>query len=197
MKLSNGLIAAALLAVAVPVSAQTLGELAKKEQERRKSVPPAAKTYTNDDLNKLPPAAGEGVVVMRGTESPKAEAAAKAGDPAKPGDNAKPTEIKPDGAPAAESAKDEKYWRNRISAVKEDIRRNEAFRSALQTQINSLSADFAGRDDPAQRAKIADDRQKALAELARLTMDIDKANKLIADIEEEARRAGVPPGWIR
>ena len=48
-----------------------------------------------------------------------------------------------------------------------------------------------------QRAKIADDRQKALAELARLTLDIDKANKQIADIEEEARKAGVPPGWIR
>ena len=49
----------------------------------------------------------------------------------------------------------------------------------------------------AQRAKIADDRQKALAELSRLTLDIDKANKQIADIEEEARKAGVPPGWLR
>ena len=30
-----------------------------------------------------------------------------------------------------------------------------------------------------------------------LSEDIDEGAKLIADIEEEARRAGVPPGWIR
>jgi hypothetical protein len=183
MKLSNGLIAAALLALAVPVSAQTLGELAKKEAERRKTVPTAAKTYTNEDLKKLPPAAGEG--------------AAKPADAAKAAEALKPTVVKPDGAPAGEAAKDEKYWRDRMTAVREDIRRNEAFKSALQTQINALSTDFANRDDPAQRAKIADDRQKALAELARLSLDIDKANKLIGEIEEEARKAGVPPGWIR
>ena len=195
MKLSNGLIAAVLLALAVPVSAQTLGELAKKEAERRKTVPTAAKTYTNEDLKKLPPAAGEGAV--KPADPAKAAEAVKALDPAKPGDKTKPTEIKPEAKPAGEAVKDEKYWRDRITAVREDIRRNEAFRSALQSQVNALSTDFANRDDPAQRAKIADDRQKALAEMARLTLDIDKATKQIADIEEEARRAGVPPGWIR
>jgi hypothetical protein len=194
MKLSNGLIAAALLALAVPVSAQTLGEIAKREAERRKAAPPAAKTYTNEDLKKLPPAAGEGAV--KPADPAKAAEALKTLEAAKPPE-AKPTEIKPDASPSAGEKKDEKYWRDRISAVREDIRRNEAFKSALQTQINALSADFAGRDDPAQRAKIADDRQKALAELARLTLDIDKANKAIADIEEEARKAGVPPGWLR
>ena len=189
MKLPHGLIAAALLALAVPVGAQTLGEIAKREAERRRTVPPAAKTYTNEDLKKLPPAAGEGAV--KPADPAKAAEALKALDPAKP------MVLKPDPAVPAEPAKDEKYWRDRITAVREDIRRNEAFRSALQTQINALSTDFANRDDPAQRAKIADDRQKALAELARLTLDIDKANKAITDIEEEARRAGVPPGWIR
>jgi hypothetical protein len=44
---------------------------------------------------------------------------------------------------------------------------------------------------------VADDRQKALAELERLTTDIDNNKKAIADIEEDARRAGVPAGWIR
>src|SRR5436190_9110175 len=195
MKLSNGLIAFALVALAVPVGAQSLGELAKKEAERRKTVPTAAKTYTNEDLKKLPPAAGEGTAPP--VDPAKAAEALKALDPSKPADKTKPTEIKPENTPAADAAKDEKYWRDRITAVREDIRRNEAFRSALQTQINALSTDFANRDDPAQRAKIADDRQKALAEMARLALDIDKANKLIADIEEEARKAGVPPGWIR
>jgi SMC interacting uncharacterized protein involved in chromosome segregation len=84
-----------------------------------------------------------------------------------------------------------------VGQIKEDLRRNEAFASALQTQINSLTGDFAARDDPFQRAKLADDRQKALGELDRVKSEIEKGKKAIVDIEEEARRAGVPPGWLR
>jgi hypothetical protein len=188
MKLSNGLLAGVLLTIAVPVSAQSLGDLAKKEAERRKASPPAAKTYTNEDLKKLPPMSDSGTKAVAPT---KVEEAAKPGDPAKPGD------AKADASKAGEPAKDEKYWRGRITAAREEIRRNEMFRDALQTRINSLSADFAGRDDPFQRAQIADDRQKAIAELARVTSEIEKTNKAITEIEEEARRAGVPPGWLR
>ena len=58
MKFCSGLLAGVLLTTAVSASAQSLGDLAKKEQERKKATPPAAKTYTNDDLKKLPPAPG-------------------------------------------------------------------------------------------------------------------------------------------
>src|SRR4051812_20773613 len=123
MKLSNGLIAAALLALAVPASAQTLGEVAKKEAERRKAAPTAAKTYTNEDLKKLPPAPGDAAA----PDSAKSAEALKALDPSKAGDKTKPTAVKPDEAPAGDGPKDEKYWRDRITAVREDIRRNESF----------------------------------------------------------------------
>ncbi|MBP1634146.1 MAG: hypothetical protein H6Q10_720 [Acidobacteria bacterium] len=46
------------LAVAVLVSgvarAQSLGEVAKKEEERRKTVKSSGKVYTNDDLRRYP-----------------------------------------------------------------------------------------------------------------------------------------------
>jgi hypothetical protein len=184
MKLSKTLLAAALL-IAVPASAQSLGDLAKREQARKKATPNAKKTYTNDDLKQLPPPSG--------TPGKPADEGAK---PA--ADKAEPQKVAPaDEKKAAEPAKDEGYWRGRITAAREDIRRNEAFREALQSRINGLTADFAARDDPYQRAKVADDRQKALAEMARVSEDIEKAKKLIGDIEEEARRAGVPPGWLR
>jgi hypothetical protein len=187
MKLSSGLVAGVLLTVAVPVCAQTLGDIAKREAERRKASPPAAKTYTNEDLKKLPPAPEPGAKAVE-------KAPAKAGDAAKADDAAKPGDAKADaGAPA----KDEKYWRGRITAANEEIRRNEMFRDALQSRINALSADFAGRDDPYQRATIADDRQKALAELARVNEEIEKSKKLLGEIAEEGRRAGIPPGWLR
>jgi hypothetical protein len=71
------------------------------------------------------------------------------------------------------------------------------FAEALQTRINSLSADFVNRDDPAQQAVIARDRQRSLGELDRLKKAIEDGRKAIAGLEEEARRAGVPPGWLR
>ena len=75
--------------------------------------------------------------------------------------------------------------------------RNQMFADSLQTRINSLTTDFVNRDDPAQRAKIETDRKAALAELERVKKDIDAQNKAIAAIEEEARRAGAPAGWLR
>jgi hypothetical protein len=180
MKFLSGLVVGALLTAAVPVGAQSLGDLAKKEAERRKAAPPAAKSYTNEDLKALPP-----VTPMAGQESTKVE------------ENAKPAPAKGETVKDGEPAKDEKYWRGRVTAAREEIRRNEMFRDALQTRINALSADFSARDDPFQRAQIADDRQKAIAEMARVTSEIEKSTKTIADIEEEARKAGVPPGWLR
>jgi hypothetical protein len=190
MKLFGGLLAGVLLITAVPASAQTLGELARREQERRKKAPAATKTYTNEDLKKLPP--GPGSATDPAVKPADAKDAAKPAGTGQPGDPAKVDATKP-----PEPAKDEAYWRARIDAARENLRSNESFHEALQVQINALSADFAARDDPYQRAKVADDRQKKLAEQARVAQEIDKAKKQIAEIEDEARRAGVPPGWIR
>jgi len=184
---STAVLAGVLVTFSVPLAAQSLGEIARKEAERKKATPAAKKTYTNDDLKQTPPPSG--------TPATKPGDAAAPADAGKPAAKAEPEKV--DSTKPAEPAKDEGYWRGRITAAREDVRRNEAFKEALQSRVNGLTADFTARDDPYQRAKIADDRQKALAEMARLTEDIDKGNKAIADIEEEARRAGVPPGWIR
>ena len=41
------------------------------------------------------------------------------------------------------------------------------------------------------------DRQKALTELDRVKKEIQQHTKALADLQEEARKAGVPPGWLR
>lgn len=196
MKLSSGLAVAGalLLASAVAVQAQSLGDLAAKEAARRKEATPAKKTYTNDDSKKV-----EGDEAKSTSDKPASAPGPDAKDP-------KATKDAADGKPAAapeaskadaDSAKTESSWRGRITTAREDVRRNQAFAEALQSRINALAAEFSSRDDPAQRAQIADDRQKALAELTRVQTDISNSTKAIADIEEEARRAGVPPGWLR
>jgi hypothetical protein len=191
MKVSRGLIAVAMLTLAVPVCAQSLGELAKKEQERRKATPPAAKVYTNDDLKKIY------VPETKDTKDSKDAKDTKEPDAQPPADATDPNAPDAKDAKDAKPPMDEAAWRGRMSAARESVRQGEMFRDALQSRINGLTADFTARDDPNQRAQIADERQKALAELARVNTDLEKAKKLITDIEEEARRANVPAGWIR
>lgn len=193
MKVSRGLIAVAMVTLAVPVCAQSLGELAKKEQERRKATPAPTKVYTNDDLKKITVPGGPSTDASAKPADKNSKADAAKGDAAKDdtkGDAAK--DAKP-----AEPATDEATWRAKMAAARESVRSGEMFRDALQSRINGLTADFTARDDPYQRAQIADERQKALAELARVNTDLEKAKKAITDIEEEARRANVPAGWIR
>jgi hypothetical protein len=159
-----------------------LGEVARKEQERRKTVKKASdKVLTNKDL---PPAAAR--------PAPTAPAPGT-GAPA----DTTGQENKPPATTAKDEEKEEAWWRQRITQAREGLRRSEVFLEALQTRVNVLSADFVNRDDPVQRARIGEDRQKALAEMERVQAEIASFKKQIEDIEEEARKAGIPPGWLR
>ncbi len=154
----------------------SLVELARQEEARKKALKVPSKVYTDKDVQRPasePPSAFSALPppVLPAPEKPAAQ--------------------------KTEPEKDEAWWKARIEQVREELRRNEAFAEALQSRINALTGDFVNRDDPYQRARVADDRQKALAELDRVKGDIERSRKQIADIEEEARQAGVPPGWIR
>lgn len=178
-----GLCALGSLLLAASVAAQTqppLAEVARKEAERRGRVKSSGKVYTNEDLRKGPPLT---------TGAPELK-------PQTPASDAGPRTPQPQPAPP-DPTKEEKYWRDRITAARTALERNQVFLDALQSRVNALTADFTARDDPAQRAVIGIERQRALVEMDRVKADIQRITQEIADIEEEARRAGVPPGWLR
>jgi hypothetical protein len=68
---------------------------------------------------------------------------------------------------------------------------------AMQNRVDALLTDWTNRDDPAQKAKLFEARQVALAELDRLKKDIIADTRTIEAIQEDARKQGVPAGWIR
>jgi hypothetical protein len=182
--------ACACLSGAIAV-AQTpsLAEVARREQERRKVTGPPVKVLTNDDLPAVTsPAPGQAAAPATAPEPAAAPAASS--PPAAGPQSAATGEEK-------EKEKDEAYWRGRIGEARASLQRNEVLAEALQSRVNALSTDFVNRDDPYQRARIGDDRLKALAELERVQAEVASLKQEIADIEEEARRAGVPPGWLR
>jgi hypothetical protein len=202
-----------VLATTPGLSAQ-LGSVAKKEAERRKTAP-SGKVYTNDNLSPAP--APSSAPATSGSDA--APAASSSSDTDKSATDKsstdksatdKSTTEKPaadttdKAAPAkqvsadpAERKKEEAEWRERIKNEREALDRAKSYADALQIKINSLNTDFVNRDDPVQRAAIAAERDKSLAEMERLKKEIAEHTKKIATIQQDARRAGAPPGWVR
>jgi hypothetical protein len=170
--------ATAVFALTGVAAAQSLGDVAKQEAARRKAVATAGKVYTNDSLRPEPSAAAPAVPA----------AAPAASTPDKPADKREASQ---------DQKKDEAYWKQRIAAERTALSRAQLFAESLQSRINALTNDFSARDDPFQRNQIGQDRQKAMAELDRVRKEIADHTKAITDIQEEARKAGVPAGWVR
>jgi hypothetical protein len=143
----------ALGMASVPLAGQTLAEVAKKEEERRKNVKSTGKTYTNKDLGSLPPGAPPAPPPAQAPGAAATDASA-AKDAEKPGEK--------------EPVKDQAYWSGRMKELQTQVQRDQTYVDALQTRVNSLATDFVNRDDPAQRGVLASERQKALGELDRL-----------------------------
>lgn len=184
------------LAVASPVAASAqvsstvpLAEVAKKEEARRKTAKKATRVITNANLGagevNLPP---KGMPSFAGSSN-ATPSNTSPGSPTIPGGKTEPID------PAAK--KDQAYWQGRIAAAREQVRQTTLFADSLQTRINSLRTDFVNRDNRVEREKIQQDLNTALAELERLKKELDKHQKAITAIEDEARRAGVPAGWLR
>jgi hypothetical protein len=101
------------------------------------------------------------------------------------------------GEQAKDPAKDEQWWRARMNNAKAAIERDNLLIDALQSRINALQADVVNIDDPVQQGKARQNLGKALGELDLMKQKRDTDTKAIAAIQDEARRASVPPGWIR
>lgn len=183
----RSMVAVLVLAGAASASAQSLADVARQEEARRKAVSGAGKVYTNDALQPAPPPSpGSVPPATPAPATPDASATP-------PADGSKPA------APAAPGAtpKTEAEWKKRIADEREALSRAQIFAEALQSRINVLSADFVNVDDPARRDVVAAERQKALAELDRVKGEIAAHQKEITNIQTEARKAGVPAGWVR
>ena len=178
-----------LLAMATPLAAQSLAAVARAEEARRKAVKGQAKVYTNETLRGAdgsePPAPPQPAAPAATPPAASAEKPA-----ATPGS-------KPAAPRASEPAKDEKYWRDRLAGARDALARSQNFADALQSQINALYTEFVNMDDPIQRSLIEKKRLAAIAEQDRVKADVVKQTKAVADIEDEARRANVPAGWLR
>jgi hypothetical protein len=91
-----------------------------------------------------------------------------------------PAGVAPSGSPSP-GARDEAYWRARMKDAREKA-------AALGKQVDEL--------ERITRQNLGATSRRA-AELAKAREELVAAERAIADIEEEGRRAGALPGWFR
>ena len=183
------------------VLAQSLGDAARQEGQRRQGIKSSGKVITNKDLPTPPPVSAVPSALPASPAGSTGDA--KATSPDKSGDKAGGDAAtggagdKPKKDEEAGMVKDQKYWKDRMKRLQDELEHNRTFAEALQSPINGLTTDFTNRDDPKQREVIGRERQRSIEELDRAKKAIADGTRAIADLEEEARRAGVPAGWLR
>jgi len=188
----------AVLAVgvcAIGVQAQSLADVAKKTAEQRakkeadekkvdaegvndRKPSSEAKVYSNKDLKEVPS------VTIAGSSKPSA-----------------PIIVEDEQARQADyktvAKKDEAYWKDRMQGLTAAMETDELHLAAMVSRVKSLEANFDGSGSISQRAVLRREYEEALTEATRLKAVVLADRRNTARAEEEARRANVPPGWLR
>jgi len=188
MKAAAGvLLACFLLSGLSPVfgkGAIDLVALKKQEEERRKKISKSKQSITDANINKISGGSKPYGFVQMESESPPAE-----------------TEEAIPGAPGAGAPADEKkqpeYWRRqqaeleaRIAELKDGIQNQ-------QLELNKLWSDFYVKNVPAEQNAIKLQISQVTNQLEQKKLFLSQAQTQLEDFIENARKAGVPPGWLR
>src|SRR5713101_3824215 len=158
-----------MLSTAGLTSPQTLGEVARRERERRElEGKKSKKVYTNDNFPSVAPTAME-APNPRPLAADSKEPSAKAGE-----------------------AELEKQWRRRFAETHARLRQAEL--DAWQTRIKTVFVGGGGISGLTSGAAVPVQMQvREFVETAELRL----ARKALDDLEEQLRHAGLPPGWGR
>lgn len=175
-----------LLVLLVPAvaGAQGLGDAAKKAQAQRKQTQQQgskARTYTEDELRALPPIANAGDdAEASDASSPAVENGSAAGGSGRdPGERLR--------------KQDEQMWRSRVATANQRLA---AAQKAYQTLSGmTLVPGYVYVDQNGRTVIHSVEQLQAMT--ARAKANLDAAQKALDDLLEQARRANVPPGWLR
>jgi hypothetical protein len=174
----------ALAGGAAHLQAQSLGEVAKREAERRGTAPDARKVYTNGDLTPdftVPAAPVPEPAVATSDKTPSSEgstpqAAAAAAD-------------QPPGESKPLSQKGEDYWRDKANRIRNHLAKQRAQIEAIQRRVNELR----NMND----ATTENERDLSVRALEKARTDLGYLEDEWSNFEATAKAQKIPEAWIR
>ena len=101
-----------------------------------------------------------------------------------------------DAIPGAGRTKED--WQKLMAGARAAVTSAEESIAALQSKEARLAGDFYAWDDPAYRDGVIKPAwDQARADLEAAKQSLISAKQRLADLEEEARKSGALPGWLR
>ena len=115
-------------------------------------------------------------------------------NPADPGAPA----YQPETAKAVGAERTREDWQKLMGGAREAIKAAEERVAEIRSREAKLANDFYAWDDPAYRDGVIKPAwDQARADLEAAKQSLETAKQRIVDLEEEARKSGALPGWLR
>lgn len=177
----------ALLFSASLVLSQSLVEIAKKERERRARLKGKKVTVvTNADLRRVKKKTAVSVIKPQTLE----EEVALETEPI-------PESLfKKEESPQSKN-EEEKIFRESKASLEESLKKAKELVSLLEMKINGLWQEFNSLDDMTSRDKIQQEMNETQLKLKKAQEDEAKAKEELEKFLEQAKKKGIPPGWLR
>jgi hypothetical protein len=176
-----------VLGTAPMAPSQSLGDLAKKEKERRRQVQAEGKVITNAEAAKYKSGPVTTVTLPPPSPSPSATGAAEAMPGASKPKADEPTDFQ--GRP-------ESWWRQTLADARKAVKDLENEGNVLTLRITDLQNQFYREASGFRQQDIQREIQKAFYEQDLNKQNLAKAQQQLAELEKEARKSGALPGWL-
>ncbi len=164
-----------------------LVKLKKKEEERRKNLKKSKHIVSNANINTIKvPVKKYSFIQMEPVESDEQE---KQGKKEPKGKIEKKEQKNPE--------KTREYWQELKKKLEFDIRTLEEKVRNDQFRLNKMYSDYYSMSLPLQKVNIKDQIDKFSDLLEKDKLKLQNLKKEMDSLSDKARKAGVPPGWIR
>jgi hypothetical protein len=166
---------------------QSLGDLARKERERREKIKNESKPITNTDAPKY-----KGGAVTTASSPP--------GVPLPVDKNPKPAGTEAGGTghdePTDLLGRPESYWRRTMSDARQKVKDLENEANVLTLKLSGLRTRFYAESDGFKQQQVQREIQKTIYEQDVNKESLVRAQTRLHELDTEARKSGALPGWL-
>jgi len=193
-----------VVALPPPLPAQQvdLVKLKKEEAERRKKLKKNAKKriqVTNTNVKEIAETKNKPGFAESETETKKKKSAQDA--------NESPAAVRPllmdtdseaaDQPGEIENQNSAEYWQRLKRELEEKIADHESRVRQNESRLNLLHTRYLGQDLPLEKQRIKTELDNLKSRDEEDRARLKQLRKQLEDLHERARKAGVPPGWLR
>jgi hypothetical protein len=169
----------------------SLADIARRQKEtrEREGKKSSLGVITNESLRKGGAAPAASPAAGKGTAKPKTPGPA-------PGATPPATAVLPEFRDL--KGRSEADWRRLMVEARRTFDYSEMNAKKLEAEVRRLENDFYAWSDGNYRERVIRPAlDRAREDLAKTRLETDAARNRLADLEEEARKSGAPPGWLR